>query len=193
VSSHPPDPSLVVIDMQEVFADPESPWATPGFDELLEPIDRLIRRAGDRVVFTRFVLPETIDGSWRPYYEMWPEVVDPARAAWFDLAEPWRERAAETLDKPAFSKWGPELEALAGAARTLVLCGVATDCCVIATAMAAADAGVFVRIAADACRGIDAEAHERALRVMAGFVPHIEITSVDREIGGRRDESSRTA
>lgn len=179
--------------MQRVFADPDSPWATPGFDELVEPIDRLVRRAGDRVVFTRFVLPGRIGGSWRPYYEMWPEVVDPERAAWFDLAEPWRERAAQTLDKPTFSKWGLELEALVGTARTLVVCGVATDCCVIATAMAAADAGVFVRVAADACRGIDAAAHERALGVMAGFVPHIEITTVGEEVDGRWDGADRTA
>lgn len=179
--------------MQDVFRDPESPWATPGFDELVEPIDRLVRRAGDRVVFTRFVLPDRIDGSWRPYYDMWPEVVDPDRVAWFQLAEPWRERAAKTLDRPAFSKWGPELEALAGPARALVICGVATDCCVIATAMAAADAGAFVRVAGDACRGVDADAHERALRVMAGFVPQIEITSVDDELGGAGEEVSRTA
>jgi nicotinamidase-related amidase len=171
------DPLLVVVDMQDVFGDPESPWATPGFDELVEPIDRLLEKAGDRVVFTRFVPPTRVDGSWRSYYDMWPEVLDPNRAAWFELAEPWRDRGGSTLDKPSFSKWDPELETLMGSDGTLVVCGVATDCCVIATAIAAADAGAYVRVAADACRGIDLAAHERALDVMAGFTPHIEITT----------------
>lgn len=184
MSAPPPasDPLVVVVDMQEVFRDPESPWATPGFDELVEPIDRLLEKAGDRVVFTRFVPPTRVDGSWRPYYEMWPEVLDPDRAAWFELAEPWRDRGGSTLDKPTFSKWGAELETLIGADGTLVVCGVATDCCVIATAIAAADAGAYVRVAADACRGVDLGAHERALDVMAGFAPHIEISSVDEAL-----------
>lgn len=171
------DPLLVVIDMQDVFRDPESPWATPGFDELVEPIDRLREEAGDRVVFTRFVPPARVDGSWRSYYEMWPEVLDPNRAAWFELAEPWRAGGGRTLDMPTFSKWGPELEASMGSDGTLVVCGVATDCCVIATAIAAADAGAHVRVAADACRGVDLGAHERALDLMAGFAPHIKIST----------------
>jgi nicotinamidase-related amidase len=186
------EPLLVVVDMQEVFRDAESPWATPGFDELEEPIGRLVDDAGDRVVFTRFMPPAEVDGSWRSYYELWPEVLEPNRAAWFQLAEPWRARNAGTLDVPTFSKWGPELEASAGSGGTLVLCGVATDCCVIATALAAADAGAHVRVAADACRGVDAAAHERALDVMAGFAPHIQISSVDEEVAGRRTPYSLT-
>ena len=36
-------PWLVVIDMQNVFASPESPWRTPGFDTILDN-----NRAADR-------------------------------------------------------------------------------------------------------------------------------------------------
>ena len=63
-----------------------------------------------------------------------------------------------------------------------MLCGVATDCCVISTALRAADDGMFVRIVADACRGATAEAHERALALAEGFAPQITLTTVDGEL-----------
>ena len=186
-------PLLVVVDMQHVFGDPGSPWATPGFDGLIEPIEALVAASRDRFIFTRFVLPDRIEGSWKPYYETWAEVTRPERSEWFDLAEPWGSRGLATLDEPRFSKWGPGLEALTGPDRALVLCGVATDCCVVATAIAAADAGMYVRVVGDACRGIDESAHARAIELMAGFVPHIEITSLNEELQERSLDAGRTA
>jgi nicotinamidase-related amidase len=176
------EPLLVVIDMQEIFRDPESPWATPRFDELAGPLGRLADRFGRRVVFTRFVLPERIGGSWVPYYDRFAEVTRPERAPWFELAEPYGSWATETLDKPTFSAWGAELLAAAGEPSTLVLTGVATDCCVISTALEAVDAGAFVRIVADACAGSSREAHDAALSIMGGYAPQIAVTTVDEEL-----------
>jgi nicotinamidase-related amidase len=59
----------------------------------------------------------------------------------------------------------------------MVLTGVATDSCVIGTALAAADAGVHVRVAADACAGADDAAHEHALGVMRIWAPLIDVTT----------------
>jgi len=188
-------PLLVVIDMQRLFRDPESPWATPGFDELAGPITRLADAFGDRTVFTRFLVPERFEGSWVPYYERWSEVTRPERREWGELADPYAARRPRTLDRPTFGKWGPELDRLAGPDRTLVLCGVATDCCVIATALPAADAGAFVRVVGDACRGATARAHERALAIMEGFAPQIVVTSVEEELdrlGSRAPRRSAT-
>jgi nicotinamidase-related amidase len=175
-------PVLVVIDMQHVFRDRDSPWATPGFDEIVPPIDRLVVAFGNRVVFTRFIVPEHPEGSWVPYFDLWSEVTKPERRGWLELVEPWVSRGPPTLDKESFSKWGSELRDLAGPSQTLVLSGVATDCCVIATALPAADAGMFVRIVGDACRGATAEAHERALELATGFAPQIEVTTVQDEL-----------
>ena len=175
-------PLLAVIDMQHVFRDAESPWATPGFDDIIEPIGRLSSAFGERVVFTRFLLPERPDGSWVPYYERWGEVTLPEHRDWYELAEPWASRRPDTLDRSTFSKWGDELDRLIGPSKTLVLAGVATDCCVISTALPAADAGMFVRVVGDACRGSGDEAHARALAIMGGYAPQIEITTVDAEL-----------
>jgi nicotinamidase-related amidase len=175
--------ALVVIDMQRLFGDPASPWATPGFGEVVSPVDGLVNAFGpERTTFTRFIVPDRWEGSWTPYYRQWSAVTEPGARPLMELAEPWASRGVPTLDRTTFSKWGQELRDAAGPSRTLVLCGVATDCCVIATALPAADAGMFVRVVSDACAGATAEAHAGALTVMRGFAPQIEITTVAEEL-----------
>jgi len=178
-------PLLVVVDMQRVFA--EGPWGTPGFWDLVPKIERLVERFGDRVCFTRFLVPEHPEGAWADYYEDWEFVTKPDARPLLDLVEPFASnRTASHVDLPTFGKWGSELEALAGSSHTLVVCGVATDCCVIATVLGAVDDGMRVRLVADACAGVDAAAHERAVAVMAGFPPQVVVTSVDAELAGDR-------
>jgi nicotinamidase-related amidase len=175
-------PLLAVIDMQELFA-AGSPWEVPGFADLIAPVDALARGYGPRAVFTRFVIPEEPQGSWVGYYRAWPQVLAPEAAHLADLAQPWRGRA--TLDSTTFSKWGPELAALLGPAAGLTVCGVSTDCCVLA----AVDAGAQVQVIADACAGITADAHQAALSLLAGFAPQVTIGSVREELArlaGRR-------
>ena len=174
-------PLLAVIDMQEFFA-AASPWAVPGFEELIEPVGALASGYGPRVIFTRFMIPAEPEGSWVGYYRAWPQVLAPEAAGLADLAQPWASQGLDTLDKPTFSKWGPELESMLGPGRELTVCGVSTDCCVLATVLAAVDAGAQVRVIADACAGITAEAHEAALNLMGGFAPQVTIGSVGDEL-----------
>jgi nicotinamidase-related amidase len=60
----------------------------------------------------------------------------------------------------------------------MVLAGVATECCVLATALAAADAGVRVRVVADACAGADDVSHEQALGVLRLLAPLVEVVTL---------------
>jgi nicotinamidase-related amidase len=175
-------PVLAVIDMQEFFA-AGSPWEVPGFEHLIGPITELARGYGRRAVFTRFVIPEVPEGSWVGYYRAWPQVLAPEAAHLADLVQPWAGEDLDTLDKTTFSAWGQKLAAMLGPGRELSLCGVSTDCCVLATALAAVDGGAQVRVIADACAGITAEAHQAALSLMAGFAPQVTIGSVSEELG----------
>ena len=52
---------------------------------------------------------------------------------------------------------------------------MSTDCCVIATALPAADAGASVRVIAAACAGSTAENGERALAALELFGPQITV------------------
>jgi nicotinamidase-related amidase len=169
---------LVVIDMQEVFADPDGEWRVPRFAEVLEPIEALIAAHAPRVTFTRFVAPEQPEGAWVAYYERFAFAFQPPDAELYRLVPPIARHArAGTLDATTLSKWTPALAAAVGAGGELVVAGVATDSCVLATALGAADAGVHVRVAADACAGADDAAHEQSLAVMRIWAPLVEISS----------------
>lgn len=169
--------SLAVIDLQQVFADPTSPWAAPGFSQIIGPVTRLVEAFGDRTVFTRFVAPGTPQGSWTEYYEQWPFARQSPDAPLYALVDPFAGRP--TVDEPTFGKWTPAVRAALGDPGVLILAGVATDCCVISTALAAADAGVAVKIAADGCAGADDGAQQRALELMASYAPLIEVLSTE--------------
>lgn len=174
--------TLVVIDAQHVFADPASEWAAPRFAETVPRLGQLVAAFGDDVVFTRFVAPDEPIGVWREYYERWPFALRPADSPLWELVAPFAGRP--TLDYATFGKWDDRL-----AVRTsgeLVVAGVSTDCCVISTVLPAADAGVAVRVVADACAGATDESHDQALAVMARYAPLVDLTTTAAELSRRR-------
>lgn len=173
---------LVCIDLQQVFdVDSAGPWATPGFPDAVRGAAPLVDAFGDRVVFTRFLPPARPSGSWIDYYTKWDFATDPAASFW-KLVDPWSERP--TLDFPTLSKWDPRLAALVGAGE-LVLTGVTTDCCVMATALAAADAGTRVRVIADACGAENQRVQAMSVELLSRRAPLITVTSVDQELRRR--------
>lgn len=168
------DPWLVVIDAQVVFADPGSEWAAPRFGEIVEPVRALAAAFGDRVVLTRWVPPVTKTGSWVPYFQQFTFADQSPDHALFDLVPAATGLGARhTVSEPTFGKWGAQLRALTGPTPHLVLAGVATDCCVLSTALPAIDDGAQVTVVSDACAGSDDEAHQRALDTMAMYAPQL--------------------
>lgn len=171
-----PEPWLVVIDMQRVFGEPESGWFTPRFADAAAGIERLAPTFGPRVVHTRFVAPATPEDAWVPYYDLWPFALVPSDDPLYDLWPSSSIAGHAVVSAPTFGKWGPDLDRAIEGSREIVLAGVSTDCCVLSTALAAADAGAHVRVAADACAGLSDADHQRALDAMALYAPLIEIT-----------------
>ncbi|WP_310525822.1 isochorismatase family protein [Nocardioides sp.] len=178
-----PDAWLVVIDPQRIFAAPESPWGSPMFGDILEPVRRLAGAAPDRTVVTRWVAPRPAHGSWAAYLRAWPFADVPADDRLFDVVDELVDLAHTVVTAPTFGKWGPDLAATTGPTPRLVLAGVSTDCCVISTALAAADAGATVTIVSDACAGSTPENHRAALDVMALYPPQITIATTAEVLG----------
>lgn len=171
--------ALVVVDMQRVFADADSAWATPGYATASAGIRRLLPAFAGATVFTRFVAPAEPAGAWIPYYRDWPEQLRPEGDRLWDLTDEFVPGDAPVVSAPTFGKWGPALAAATEDAERLVVTGVSTDCCVLSTALAAADAGRFVTVPEDACAGLSEGDHRRALDAMALYGPLITISSVD--------------
>jgi nicotinamidase-related amidase len=170
---------LMNIDMQRIFGEPVSEWVTPEYASASAGIQRLLGAFESRVCFTRFVAPEQPTGVWIDYYKKWPFALDPANAPLYELTEEFRSIPATTVDRTTFGKWDAETDRELGHPAEIVLAGVTTDCCVISTALAAADAGVHVIVAADACAGVTGNDHQRALDIMALYTPLIDIAEVD--------------
>lgn len=176
---------LVAIDMQHVFADARSPWVCSDFTRAADSTRRLLPAFGDRAVTTRFVAPEQPSGAWIRYYRDWPFALVPEGDRLYELMPGFEGH--RTITATTFGKWGPALDAELDDSRDVVLTGVSTDCCVLSTALAAADAGVRVRVVADACAGSSEADHRRALDAMALYAPLIEVTTVDAVLAGVRN------
>lgn len=171
----PGDAWLVVIDPQRIFADPASDWGSPMFAGIGLVVDDLVERFADRVIVTRWLPGTNRNGSWRDYFDRWPFADRPDRDPMFhlvDAANGWVR--GSTLDVSTFGKW-PALQARTGPNPHLVLTGVSTDCCVISTALAAADAGATITVIADGCAGSTHENHAAALQVMGLYEPQIRV------------------
>ncbi len=167
---------LVIIDAQAIFADPASPWGSPMWPTAMAGIAALASDFGpERTIATRFVADAGLGGSWTPYYRDWPFALVPDADPLYGLVPGIEELAGAVITEPTFGKWSPRLRAVTGEQPALTLAGVATDCCVLATALPAADAGATVRVAAKACAGSTTENHERALSAMDLFGPQIII------------------
>lgn len=180
------DPWLVVIDPQTIFASPDSAWGSPFFAEAMPRIRSLAESFGDRVVVTRWMPTADRSTSWGAYFAAWPFADQPPTDPLFDLVPDAIGLSRHpTLDLPTFGKWGPELEAVVGRGAHVVLAGVSTDCCVISTALAAADAGAHVTVAADACAGSTAENHAAALHVMGLYPPQITVSDTAAVLAAR--------
>ena len=173
---------LVVVDLQHVFGDAESPWGAPRFAEIRPRIRELVGVFGERVVWTRFVAPDHPSGAWKEYYEQFAFALQPPDAPLYRLVED--AGTHPVIEATTFGKWGPELAAVVGEG-PLTVVGVATDCCVISTVLPAADAGVPVRVVSDACAGSSDEDHDRAIAIMGLYAPLVEIATTAEVLAGR--------
>lgn len=174
---------LVVVDWQPAFTHPDSAWYTSGIEAIADPIAALVPLFGDRVIFTRFLPPDELGGSWGSYYAKWPFAVA-SEAGWlWDVAAPFS--GLPSVSSHRFSKWDV-LRPLLGAHPTVAMGGVTTDCCVLATALAAVDDGAHVRIVADGCAAKSPAIHDEALALLARRSPQLEIVTSDTEIRAKR-------
>jgi len=173
-------PWLVIIDMQTIFSQYPKWWGCPKFNEIIDPIRKLAAKYGDRTLLTRFVAAVDHEGSWVPYYNAFPFADVPASDPIYDVVDELKDLIHDdnVVTMTTFSKWGDEhhgLRAKTGKYPHLVLTGVATDCCVLSSAMTAAEAGAFVTVVLDACAGSSDENQLAAKNIMTGYAPLIEV------------------
>ena len=169
-------PALVVIDMQNAFRDAASQWCVPRYQEIVPAISALAEHLNAPPIFTRFVPDPREPGAWRGYYDRWNEMRQHPDASGWDITLDVPGNSP-IVSKPTFSKWGPELEALIPMGQDLILTGVATDCCVLSTALGAIDAGRHVTVVADACAAVSDTAQEQTLALLELLSPLVTVVT----------------
>jgi nicotinamidase-related amidase len=166
-----PDAVHVVIDMQRLFAE-DTGWRVASLPGIVPTILKLVRCCPARALYTRFITPPSqaaARGAWRSFYRHWPQVTqDRLAPGLLDLVAPLSAGVtpAQLIDKEGFSAYsGPFFQRALSSleARTLVLSGVETDVCVLATALEAVDRGHRVVIAADAVTSFSPAGHRAVL------------------------------
>ncbi len=154
--------------MQRLFA-PDGVWPVPWMTASLPHITAIAEKMAMRTVFTRFMPPERAEqmtGTWRRYYEHWPQVTrEHVHPDLLDLMPALARLTppAKVIDKPAYSAFSnPRLlgELRAAHADTLVITGGETDVCVLATVMSAVDLGYRVILPIDAVCSSSDEGHD---------------------------------
>lgn len=176
------------IDMQNLFAE-DTEWHTPWMKRVLPVVEEIARHHAERTVFTRFIparTPEDASGSWRRYYERWPQMtLAQIERGLLELIPSLARLVppAAVIDKRVYSPFmEPALLNLLRQRRTdaIVISGAETDVCVLAGVMSAVDLGFRVILAADAlCSSSDAT-HDALLTLYnRRFSQQIEIADTE--------------
>lgn len=178
------DALLVLIDMQRAFQLPGAQWECAGYDAAAANIARLRAVHTGQAVWTQFIRDPVESGAWQAYYDRWDQYrVAPDHELWDLTLTPQPEDVV--FHEPTFGKWTPQLTALTAGYDHLIMAGVATDCCVLATVLPAVDAGKHVTVVSDACAGATEQAHEQALALMGMLSPMVTLTTTAQLLNGR--------
>lgn len=178
--------ALVVVDMQRLFAE-GTEWRVPDLQRIVPVIAALVAAHPGSSLFTRFMTPPSIEraaGVWQRYYRRWSSVtLDRMPAEMLDLVPELMPlaRPGSICEKTTFSAFadGTLPEVLKQRrVDTLVLAGVETDVCVLATALDAVDRGYRVVIVQDAVTSWSLQAHQAVIdHVLPRFSEQIAIAT----------------
>lgn len=167
---------LVVIDMQNGFVSSKSAPVVPHVVDLVNRWEQ----AGGATLFTRFInYPNS------PYERLinWSRMRTSPEIDLVDAIAPAAERAVTVVDKPIYSLFTDEGAAVVAEHgwTDLVLCGIATESCVLKTACDAFERGLVPWVITDAVFShAGQEAHDASLLVTRRFIERHQL--VDSEV-----------
>jgi nicotinamidase-related amidase len=185
---------LVVVDAQNGFIREESAYVVP---RIVDLVDRWQAAGGD-TVFTRYI---NYPGS--PYERLigWSGCMTSPEIDIVDDLQPYTRKATAVLDKKVYSLFADQAGAALVAERgwtDIYVCGLATESCVLATALGAFELGLtpwFIEDASATHAG--AVAHDAGVLVAQRFIGERQIIKVtdipDRLLAAREQACQGTS
>lgn len=168
------DAALLLVDCQRLFLDPSSPAFLPSWPAVKERCKVLLEifRAERRpVIWTRHVDAGEVSAVIGHFGGRTLAKDDPITY----LAKGWTPRAGETqIPKSRYSAWAmTRLRHIIDPRAVVILAGVTTHRCILATAVEAASHDRICVVAADACATANERLHLDALSVIANGFAHV--------------------
>jgi nicotinamidase-related amidase len=169
---------LIVVDMQNGFINGKS-------RHIIGAVGRAVaaaRQNGVPIFFTRF---QNLEGSAWERLIGWSRLREPPETDLHPDVAPWA-RPEEIVDKAQYSSLvGPVAAAVeSGHVVSVALCGIATDGCVLKTAVDLFEAGVRPLILTDAVASHAGEdVHNAGLLLAGRFIGRSQLVSIDTWAG----------
>ncbi|MBQ1826411.1 MAG: cysteine hydrolase [Erysipelotrichaceae bacterium] len=176
---------LLVIDMQNAYTS-KGPWYCPSIDKATGNIISLIESDRfDQIIFTRFDAAIKPVGTWRQYNEINREVNEDAYLN--QIVEPLLPYISQhpLYSKSTYSSLTvPEIreavERCISKNGSVVLTGVVSECCVLASAFQAIDMGAYVTYIRDGCAGVNEQTENSVIEVLKGL-DYVQTRIVDTQ------------
>ncbi|MFN0279174.1 MAG: isochorismatase family cysteine hydrolase [Pyrinomonadaceae bacterium] len=167
------NPVLVVIDMQKGFLNDHSRHIVQNVDGLIRCCQNLLIP----VVFSRFF---NFAGS--PYETLigWNRVNNEPET---DIVDDLLPLVEALIDKSVYTAITPEFVTRIGRNgwKTIILCGIATESCVLKTAADAFELGLLPIVISDACASDRGEEfHKAALKILPRFIGKDQIMTANK-------------
>ena len=163
---------LIVVDMQNGFVNDNAIHILPNVRSLIERA----RSHDIPIAFTRFV---NSPGSGYVKWIGWSRLMGQPET---DIIPELQELVENVFDKPAYSAFTRDLDYFLGKheIRKLVICGVATDGCVLKTAVDAFERDIEPIVVGDACASHAGEdVHRAGLLLLGRFIGKGQIVDTD--------------
>ncbi len=165
---------LLVIDMQNAYTS-QGPWSCPNIDKATGNIISLIESDRfEQIIFTRFDAAVKPVGTWKQYNSINREVNEDAYLN--QIIDPLLPYISQypLYSKSTYSSLTvPDIrEAVERCIRhngSVVLTGVVSECCVLATAFQAIDMGAYVTYIRDGCAGVNEQTENSVIEVLKGL------------------------
>lgn len=167
------NPVLVVVDMQNGFLGEKSKPVIPKVTNLVAEC----RKLAIPIVFTRFHNREN-----SPYETLmaWKRLRNVPET---EITDELNTFAETVIDKDFYSSFTDEFRQLVKENnwKTIILCGVATESCVLKTAVDAFENGLVPLVISDACAShAGTETHEAGLLILGRFIGKRQIMTTEK-------------
>ena len=163
---------LLVIDFQNVYL-PDQEWACPSMPASIENVRKLIASGQvGHVLFTQYLAAEHPSGTWQVYNEEYRHLNENVFLC--DIVEdlkPFLDRYPLAVKSTYSSLKNTQVLEAALKADAVVLTGVVSECCILATMMEGIDLGCRMIYLYDACSGQTDENEASIRRIAESFAP----------------------